>query len=298
MSEPTWTGAIHFGRVSFPAELHAADAPDEGAFSQLDRRDMAPVTPRWVNLGTGQDVPAEAVTPALAVGPGRVVPLDDDLCTAADAEATRSIELLDFVDPGQISPMFYARPFLVSPSPGGERSYALLREALRRCRTVGIARLVLPPRSHLAALLTQGPALVLVVLRYPHELRSPTDLSLPGNDLEALGISERELDLAERLVGELEAPWEPEQYHDDYQPALLEAALRRSAGAPLVSPPVPIPEPDGPLDLLLEQSLELAGGSERARSGWARSDPGPARGAEREPHRPGEGRLDPERSAP
>jgi DNA end-binding protein Ku len=145
------------------------------------------------------------------------VPLSEGDFARANTEATQSIEITDFVDAAKIDPVYYDKPYYLEPGKNAAKSYALLREVLRRTHTVGIAKVVIRSRQHLAAIYPHGPVLVLDLLRFSHELRDPSALNVPGES----AISEKEIKMAERLVETMVDKWEPEKYRDDYREDLI-----------------------------------------------------------------------------
>jgi DNA end-binding protein Ku len=154
---PIWTGTINFGLVNIPVALHSAEANNSIDFDLLDKRDFSRVRYRRVNEKTGREVPWDAIVKGYEYKKGEYVALTDDDFLKANAEATQSIDILDFVDAADISPVYFDKPYYLAPLKNGQRAYALLREVLRRTGKVGIARVVIRTREHLAALLPDGP---------------------------------------------------------------------------------------------------------------------------------------------
>jgi DNA end-binding protein Ku len=128
---------------------------------------------------------------------------------------------LDFVELSAIDPHYIDKPYLIAPEKYGKKSYALLREVLKRSGKAGIAKLVLRSRQHLCAVIPHGKALSLLILRFADELRGTSDLELPEENLKKLGITSKELDMAEKLVSGMVDEWQPEKYRDDYRKDLL-----------------------------------------------------------------------------
>jgi DNA end-binding protein Ku len=217
-----WKGAVSFGLVNIPVTLHSGETSSELRFSMLDKRDLAPIGYRKINKLTGQDVPSREIVKGFKRAPNEFVVLTDDDFKKASPERTQRIDITAFVDGGRIAPAHYSRPYYLEPAAKSEKAYALLREAMRRADKVGIASVVLRAKQHLAALIVQGPVIMLELLRFPSELSDPADLHLPDEDLARLKISDAELKMAERLIEDLSAPWKPEQYKDEYRSELLE----------------------------------------------------------------------------
>src|SRR5688572_22833860 len=174
MPRAIWKGHISFGLVEIPVALVKAEEPHEFHFNLVDRRDHARIGYQRVNKNTGEPVAWNQIVRGVERDDQLVLVGDEELAQA-NVEATRAVEILDFVDGSDIHPAFFDRPYYLVPTrKGAARAYALLRETLARTGKVGIARVVLHTRLHLAAPTTSGPALVLVLLRFADELR-PTD---------------------------------------------------------------------------------------------------------------------------
>jgi DNA end-binding protein Ku len=172
-----------------------------------------------------------------------VVVSDTDL-RRASPERTQRIDVLAFVEATAIPSIHFDRPYYLEPARGGERGYALFREALRRSGKLAVASVVVKTRQHLAAVLVYDRVLVLDVLRYASELRDPAKLRVPGPTLKALRISDRELKMAERLVAEMTEDWDPKKYHDEYRDELLAFIKKRGRAGQLTSAPETEEKPD------------------------------------------------------
>ena len=180
LGRPIWKGTINFGLVNIPVALYSAEADNSIDFDLLDKRDFSRVRYRRVNEKTGREVPWDEIVKGYEYKKGEYVALTDDDFLKANVEATQSIDILDFVDAADISPIYFDKPYYLVPLKNGQRAYALLREVLKRTGKVGIARVVIRTRQHLAALLADGPVLILNLLRFSHELRDPSTLDVPA----------------------------------------------------------------------------------------------------------------------
>ncbi|MBA2352385.1 MAG: Ku protein [Burkholderiales bacterium] len=221
MPRTIWKGAISFGLVNIPIGLYTAEVKKGLSFSLLDRRDLAPVGYQRINKETGEEVPWEEIVKGYEYEDGEYVVLGDEDFRQANVEATETVDILDFVDAAQIPVVYFEQPYYLAPGRKGEKGYALLRETLRQTNKVGIANVVIRTRQHIAALIPYGNMLVLNLLRFADELREPEDLELPGEDLAKLGVSKKELEMAERLVEGMENEFDPTKYHDQYREDLL-----------------------------------------------------------------------------
>ncbi|MEX0802500.1 MAG: Ku protein [Candidatus Binatia bacterium] len=215
-----WKGGISFGLVNIPVGLYAAEASSSLDFDLLDRRDFAPIKYQRVNKQTGREVPWNQIIKGYQYKKGDYVTLTDAEFRKANVEATQSIDILDFVDGGEISPMYYDKPYYLGPLDSG-RAYSLLREVLDKKSKVAIARVVIRTRQHLAAVIPHGSMLVLNLLRFDHELRDAGNLDIPKAGSKQFKISAGELKMAERLVESMAGAWKPKQYHDEYRQDLL-----------------------------------------------------------------------------
>jgi DNA end-binding protein Ku len=228
MARSIWKGSISFGLVNIPVGLFTAEERDEVSFRQLDRRNMSPIGYRKYNKESGAEVTQDEIVRGYEYEPGQFVVVSDDDVAQANPEASKTVEITDFVELGDIDPMYYDKPYFLAPIGKAGKGYALLRETLKRSKKVGIAKVVIRTRQYLAALIPVGKVLVLEILRYPEEIRSPDDLELPDEDLAAAGVSPRELEMAERLVEGMTESWDPTRYRDEYRDDLM-AMIRRKA---------------------------------------------------------------------
>lgn len=265
-----WKGTLSFGLVNIPVVLQSGENRKELGFSLLDKRDMSPVGYRKVNKSTGEEVPSNAVVKGWKTEQGEYVLVGEEDLKRAAPERSGRIDIVAFVDSGELSPAFFERPYYLEPAAKSEKAYALLREAMRRADKTAVATVVLRAKQYLCAVFPQGPALVCELLRYADELRDPQDLHLPGEDLKRLKVSEGELGMAARLIEELAKPWRPEDYHDEYRDQLLSFLEKKAAAGETELAAAPAPEAEEkapPADImnLLKRSLAASGGKGTAR---------------------------------
>ena len=270
MPSTIWTGSISFGLVNVPVSLVTAEQRDDLDFTLLDKRDSSPIGYQKISKRTGKPVPPDRIVRGVEQANGRYVVVSDADLRRASPERTQRIDILAFVDASAISPLYFDRPYYLEPARGGERGYALFREALRRSDKVAVASVVVKTRQHLAAVVVHDRVLVLDVLRYAAELRDPSRLRVPGAALKALRISDRELKMAERLVAEMTEDWDPKQYHDEYRDELLAFIKKRSRSGKVTGAPETEEEPATPkradiIDIaeLLKRSLARTGEDRR-----------------------------------
>ncbi len=222
MARPIWKGNISFGLVNIPISLHSAVKKNEMHFELLDKRTKSQVRYERVSEQTGQQVPWDQIVKGYKYHGEDYIVLDDEDFKKAAVEATQTIEILDFVPLDRIEFRYFEKPYYVVPEKKAEKGYALLREVLKRTGMVAISKVVIRSRQYLIALVPQGEALVMNTLRYNDELRDPSELKFPSEDIEQYKVTEKELQIAQMLVESMSSQWDPARYHDDYREALME----------------------------------------------------------------------------
>jgi DNA end-binding protein Ku len=230
MARSIWTGTVGFGLVQIPVSIYPAEEHDELDLKLLDKRDFSPVGYQRINKKTGKEVPWEQIVKGYENDNGEYVVLTDADFAEANVEATHRVDILDFVDFSAIDPRYIDRPYYLAPQKAGKKAYALLRETLRRTGKAGIGKVVIRTRQHLAAVVAADNALLLILLRFSDELRNAADLDLPERNLGKLGITSKELGMAEKLVDGMVEEFKPEKYEDDYRRDLMKL-IRKKAKA-------------------------------------------------------------------
>ncbi len=238
MPHAIWKGSISFGLVTIPVTLFAAEERSDLSFRMLDSRDLTPVKQRKVNERSGETVPWEEIVKGYELDGGGFVVVTDEDFRAADVEATQTIDVIAAVCASDIDPAYFDKPYHLEPTRAGRKAYALLRETLTRADRVALAKVVIRTRQHLAALIPDGPLLMLEILRYPHELRATDALDLPPTDISEAGVTEAELAMAAQLVETISKPFDPsaEEYRDTYRDALLALIEHKAAGGEIAEP--------------------------------------------------------------
>ena len=222
MARGLWKGAISFGLVNVPVELFSAQKRSaEIDLTMLDKRDMAPVGYKRVNKASGKEVPWEDVVKGYEYEDDKYVVLSEEDFRRANPEASKTVDLVAFVDLADITPIYFETPYYLGPGKHGEKAYALLRDAMAKAGKAGIATVVIRTKQYLAAVVPQGDALVLNTLRYHKELKQAEDVDIPEK-LKGHKPSAKELDMALRLIDDMADDWKPEKYHDTYHEDLLE----------------------------------------------------------------------------
>jgi DNA end-binding protein Ku len=225
MPRTIWKGAISFGLVHIPVALYPATKEEDISFDWLDKRSMDPVGYKRINKRTGKEIEKENIVKGLKQEGGEYVVLSDEDIKKAYPRATQTIDIEAFVDQQDIPFLYLERPYYLAPTgKGSEKVYALLREALLDSGKIGIARVVMSNKQHLAALIPTGAMLVLNILRWANEIRPVEDLQVPDAGKKAAGLKDAEIKMAKQLIGELSTEWKPEDYTDDFRDAIMTLA--------------------------------------------------------------------------
>jgi DNA end-binding protein Ku len=274
-----WKGAITFGLVHIPIALYSATAESDLNFDWLDKRTMDPVGYKRINKKTGKDIDKDNIVKGIEYGDGEYVVLTPEEIAAAYPRTTQTIEIESFVDADDVPFVYLERPYYVAPINKGEKVYALLREALRDSNKVGIAKVVIQTKQHLAVLIPCGPALVLNLLRWGGEIRSWEDLKLPPTGAKAAGLKESELKMARQLIDDMAADWSADQFRDSFHEQIMKL-VETKAKAGQTETVTKVEDDPGPqrsadvVDLteLLKRSLQVgkAAGSPPARKAAAK----------------------------
>jgi DNA end-binding protein Ku len=265
MPRALWKGSISFGLVNIPIEMHTAVRNHRPKFRMLHAKDKSPVKFERVCVRDGHTVAWEDLVKGYEYAKGHFVVLTKEDFQAAAVEKTRTVDIIDFVKAEEIDDRFFETPYYLVPAKGGERAYALLREAIRESGRIGIAKFILRDAQHLSAVEVIKDAIVLSVMRFADELVDVQQFDLPGDD----GIRKPELDMAKALVNSLAADWDPAKYTDQYRENLLRIIKGKMKGKKVELEPTAEPRQAEVVDLMerLRRSLEQGaarGGSKAA----------------------------------
>ena len=264
MPRSIWTGAISFGMVTVPVKLYSAINRKNVRFHQLNGRSGVRIAQRRIDPQSGEEVPYEDIVKGYEISQDRYVVIEPGELEALAPKKTKTIEIEDFVELGQIDPIYYDHPYYLAPGPGGVKPYRLLLDAMAETGKVAIARVVIRSKEQLVALRPMGDALGMATMIFSDEV-------LPADNLEEIAevkdvkTTKRELDIAKQLVESLAGEFEPERYHDTYREQVLDMIERKAQGEHIAVQPEPeeltAPAPD--LMGALKASLEAV----RAREG-------------------------------
>jgi DNA end-binding protein Ku len=248
-----WKGNISFALVSIPISLFSATRRNELSFHLLHKKDMSPVSYKRFCDAEDVEVQWEDITKGYEYEKGQYVEITEEDLDKADVELTKTIQIQEFVQENEIDPLYFDKPYYLEPQKGGERPYALMRDALAQSKKVGIAKVVLKSREHLAAVKTVGEMMTLQTMRFAHEIVDAGELNLPKK----AEISKKEMDLAHTLINSMSDKFDAAKYKDDYYDKVLNIIQMKIKG---VSPEAVAPKGPGPakvVDLMeiLKQSL-------------------------------------------
>ena len=249
-----WKGSVSFGLVNIPVELRTAVRADHISFRMLREEDLSPIKYERVSQADGEPVPWNEIVKGYEYEKGKFIVMTDEDFKAAAIEGSKTIDIIDFVKEEEIDPRYFETPYYLVPAKGAEKSYALLREAIRSTGAVGIGKVIIRQTQHLAAIKVIGDALVLEIMRFSNELVNPDEYSFPDRK----SVRPQELKMAEQLIGNLADPFDPEKYTDDYRSNLMKIIKGKMKGKKVKLAEREDVEDTGVLDLMskLRASLE------------------------------------------
>jgi DNA end-binding protein Ku len=249
---------VSFGLVSIPVKLYNAVSRKNVSFNQIDSRTGSRIRYRKVSDADGSEVPSEAIVKGYQLSSGDYVLITDEELATLDPEASRTVEIEQFVQLDEIDPIFYDAAYYLAPDKAARKPYALLVRAMEERDRVAIARFVMRSKQYLAALRADDGKLVLSTMVYADEVNDPAELGeLEGVD--DVDISDREMRMARQLVDSLTEDFDPGKFEDTHRNEVLDLIERKAAGEELVAPPTPVAE-DKLVDLMaaLEESVREA----------------------------------------
>ena len=266
MPRALWKGSIAFGLVNIPVELHTAVRDTRPRFRMLHADDKSPIKFERVCAREGMPVAWEELVKGYEYQKGRFVVLTREDFQQAALEKSRTVDIRNFVKGDEIDDRFFETSYYLTPAKGGERAYALLREAIRETGLVGVATIVLREAQHLAAVAVKGQAMVLTLMRYAEELVDTNEFSFPP----AHDVRKPELQMARTLVENLAGRWDPAQYTDEYRANLMKIINAKLKGKEAHLESVGEPQQTEVVDLMERLRQSLQGTGKGARKGAAR----------------------------
>jgi len=279
MARAIWKGSISFGLVNIPIALYPATRREELKFRLLRKSDLSPVSYKRVAEKDGKEVPWDQIVKGYEYEKGKYVVLKDEDFERVDLEATQTVDIQDFVDVDEIDPMFFYKPYYLEPQKGGDKAYALLRDALEDSKKVGIAKVVIKTRQYLAGVKPEDGALVLELMHFADELADTEKLRVPKK----VDVGTREMNMAKSLIDSMSSKWDPSKYRDDYREALMDVIEEKveAGGKEIEEKPKKAPKPTKVIDLVsvLQKSLEQTGAKKKTTAKSRRKKAQPAKKA-------------------
>ena len=250
---PIWKGSISFGLVYIPVAVYPATREEKLSFRQLRSTDLSPIKYKKVAEADAKEVAADQIVKGFEYERGRYVVLKDEDFEKVRIESTHSIDITDFVEVEQVDPKFFYKPYFLEAQKGGEKAYAVLHKALSGTGKIGIAKVVISNREHLAAVKPDGLFLILELMHFASEILSAEILKNGSTT----AVGDKELKMAQALIEGMSVPWEPEKYQDEYRTALLEIIEQKAKNKQIPGKPAPAPAPTNVVDLVrvLQESL-------------------------------------------
>lgn len=250
-----WNGSISFGLVNIPVRMYSGSNPREGIdLSMLHKDDHSPIRFARICRKDGQEIAWNDIVKGYEYREGDYVVLTKKDMEELDVKKTKTIDILQFVDEPDIDIRYFEKPYYLEVVKGGEKAYALLRTALQKSGKLALVTFVLHEREHVAVIKPVGRALVLNQMRYPTDLREPGELNLP-TDKE---VSQKELEMALKLVKQETKSFIPEDLHDTYTEELEEMIKSKSKGKKVAPKKTAAPKETSAKDLMsvLKASLK------------------------------------------
>ncbi|MET3394629.1 DNA end-binding protein Ku [Variovorax sp. 1140] len=246
VSRTLWKGAITFGLVHIPVGLHTASIEQGIDFDWLDKRSMDPVGYRRINKRTGREIDKDNIVKGFEYEDGKYVVISPEEIEAVYPRTTQTIEIQRFIDAQELPFLYLERPYYVAPINKGQKVYALLREVLLKTGKVGLAKVVIATKQHLAVLVPSGRAMVLNLLRWGDEVKTLEGLDLPAAGVKGANVSAAEMKMAEQLVDSMSGKWKPEDFKDEFKSAVMKIVQKKVKAGDTET--VIEPEEDAPED--------------------------------------------------
>lgn len=252
-ARPYWKGHLRLSLVALPVQLHSATSRGGRiAFHQIHRPTGERVRHQKVVPGVGP-VEADEIVKGIEVAKGEYVTLEDSEIEAIRLESRHTIDLVQFVDPHEIDPLYFERPYFVVPDGAvAQEAYRVIRQALADTRKVALGQIVLAGRQSLVALQPCGRGMLLETLRSADEIKKGSPYFA---EIEEGPIDDDQLALARELVRRKSAPFDPGQFVDQYEAALRELIAAKTAGRKVGRAPTPATAKVVDLMQALKQSL-------------------------------------------
>jgi DNA end-binding protein Ku len=250
-----WSGAVSFGLIYIPVKMYKATEERRVDLHLYRKKDLCPVQYARVCKATGEEIDTKDIVRGYEYEKGDIVVLHDKDFAKAYSMRTETIEIMEFVDSGDIDSKYFEKPYYLEPEKGAEKVYFLLVEALRKSKKAGISRFVLRNLEHLGLLKEENGMLIINQMRFDSEIRKPDVLNIPKSGK----VASQELDMAIQIIDQLSTSFEPDKFKDTYS-EVLKKAIKQQAKKGAVKQKMPQQEPAEVIDIMarLKKSLEQA----------------------------------------
>ena len=255
-----WKGFISFGLVTIPVGIGIAQQRREVSFRNLSRESMVPVKQkRWDPVRDVEITSPDEMIKGYEVSKGRFVTIDDEELARFSARQEKTIEILEFVEVGDIDPVYFERAYWVEPQERAERPYALLLQAMERSGRAAIGRFVLSTKEHLVLMRAMDGALVIETLYYPEDIRIGEVREIQER-VAGVEVKDEELAIADQLIDALTNEFDASKYRNETRRALVEFLEAKAEGqTPIIPEDVGEPAPVVDLMAALKASLAASG---------------------------------------
>lgn len=259
---PTWEGHLRLSLVTCPVALYTAtERTADIHFNLINPRTNNRIRMQSVDVGTGKPVDRADLVRGFAVSKNKYVLLEKEELDAVRLESTRILDIEEFVDAAEIDRIYWDEPYYLAPSgKTGIEAYAVIRAAMEKQKKVALGRVVMHQRERICALEPRDKGILLTTLRTHDEIRATSevfDRSLPRPNAQMLQI-------AEKIIEQQDAKFDPTRFKDRYEDALRELIAKKKKGQPVVSE-APEEDDEKVVDLMeaLKKSLKGGGGPSR-----------------------------------
>lgn len=221
-----WNGSISFGLVTIPVKLYSGSEERKLDLDMLDKHDNARIRYKRVNERTGEEVEYKDIVKGYKTEEGYIV-LEKEDFDKANMKKSKTIDIEEFISEADVADVLFKKPYFLEPQKEGQKSYNLLKNALKDTGKLGVATFVLRAKENLSLVGVYKDALVLHVIRFADEIRDPSDLKLPDAE-----VSEKEVAMATSLIEQYTEEFDFEKYKDVYNEQLLKIIEAKTAGKP------------------------------------------------------------------
>lgn len=222
MPRSNWKGSISFGLVNIPIILyHATDPSEKVSFRQINKKTGSTIKYKRVDAETGKEVAWENIGKGFQYDKETILPIEDGELERVAGDNARTIAIEEFIDKKNIDFVNIEETYYLTPDKKGEKGYVILREALKESNKIGIAKVIISTKEHLAAVSVYNNSLILYLLHYHDELRDLSELNLPLDDIKKYKVTKNEISIAKQLISSMTVKWKPEKFKDEFKKAVV-----------------------------------------------------------------------------